>query len=141
MPDFAYRVVTAGGRSLRGVEEAASAAALERALSSRGLLPIEVRRSAGRRSSRSRFRSRRADVVEAIRYLATLVDADFPLDRALGTVARVVGRADVSQAVRAVRERVRSGATLADALAEQPRTFPRLAVGMTRAGERGRRGL
>ena len=137
MPDFAYRVVTAGGRTLRGVQEAASAAALERALSARGLFPIEVSAASGRRSPRRRFRSRRADVVEAIRYLATLVDAGFPLDRALGTVVRVVARADVAQALRTVREQVRSGATLADSLAEQPRTFPRLAVGMTRAGERG----
>ncbi|MEE9280667.1 MAG: type II secretion system F family protein [Myxococcota bacterium] len=90
-----------------------------------------------RRASPRGLRSRRADVVEAIRYLATLMSAGFPLDRALGTVARVVVRADVSGALRAVRERVRAGSELADALAERPRMFPRLAVGMTRAGERG----
>jgi type II secretory pathway component PulF len=65
------------------------------------------------------------------------VGAGFPLDRALGTVARVAARADVADAVTAVRARVRAGAPLADGLAEHPRIFPRLAVGMARAGERG----
>ncbi len=77
--------------------------------------------------------------VEAVRYLATLLDAGFPLDRALDAVSRVAVRADVADAVAAVRARVRAGASLADALAEHPRTFPRLAVGMARAGERGGR--
>jgi general secretion pathway protein F len=81
--------------------------------------------------------SRRADVVEAVRYLATLVEADFPLDRALATVARVAGREDVSETVLAVRARVRAGGRLGDALAEHPTFFPRVAVGMVQAGERG----
>lgn len=137
MPDFAYRVVTAAGRSLSGVEEAASVGALERALSDRGLYPIEVRAVTGARRSGRRFGSRRVAVVEAIRYLATLMGAGFPLDRALGTVGRVVRRDDVAAALATVRERVRSGTPLADAFAEQSRVFPRLAVGMARAGERG----
>jgi general secretion pathway protein F len=137
MPDFAYRVVTSAGRTLRGVEEAASASALEGAPAARGLYPIEMAVAAGRRTARRRFRSRRADAADSIRYLATLVGANFPLDRALGTVARVTARADVAEALGTVRERVRSGAALAEALGEQPGIFPRLAVGMTRAGERG----
>lgn len=137
MPDFAYQAFTAAGRAVRGVEEAASVAALERALLARGLHPLEVSVSQEAVGPRRRLRARRADVVESVRYLATLVDAGFPLDRALGTVARVAARDDVSKAVLAVRDRVRAGASLADAFEEQPRFFPRLAVGMARAGERG----
>ena len=40
-------------------------------------------------------------------------------------------------AVTDVRDRVRGGARLDDALAQHPRIFPRFAVGMVRAGERG----
>lgn len=137
MPDFAYRAATPAGRTLRGVEEAASAIALEDALRIRGLYPLEVSVAQQRRAARRGLRSRRADVVEAIRYLATLIAAGFPLDRALTTIARVVVRTDVADAIQTVRERVRAGALLADALAEQPRVFPRLAVGMARAGEQG----
>ena len=37
MPAFAYRAATADGAALHGVEQAATAAALERALAARGL--------------------------------------------------------------------------------------------------------
>jgi general secretion pathway protein F len=138
MPHYAYRAATLEGQTLRGVVDVASAAELERDLSARGLLLLEAAPTrAPNRQATSRFRRRRADVVEAIRYLASLLEAGFPLDRALGTVTKVVRRADVAGALDTVRERVRSGAPLADALAEQPTVFPRLAFGMARAGEQG----
>jgi general secretion pathway protein F len=139
VPSFAWRAADAAGRTLRGVEEAASPAALERTLGARGLYPLEVApapvREAGER--RGGGRGRRAEMVESIRYLATLLSAGFPLDRALGAVARVAGRNDVATAVAEVRARVRGGARLAEGMAEHPEIFPRFAVGMVRAGERG----
>jgi general secretion pathway protein F len=139
VPSFAWRAADAAGRTLKGVEEAASPAALERALGARGLYPLEVApapaRDAGER--RGGGRGKRAEMVESIRYLATLLSAGFPLDRALGAVARVAGRNDVAEAVAEVRTRVRGGARLAEGMAEHPDIFPRFAVGMVRAGERG----
>lgn len=141
MPAFAYRAATSAGRTVRGVEDAENAAALERSLGARGLYPLEVgaaaASSAAGAAGRGAFRSRRGDVVEAVRYLATLVGAGFPLDRALESVARVVGRRDTAEAVLDVRDRVRGGARLDEALAAQGGLFPRFAVGMVRAGERG----
>ncbi len=140
MPPFAYRAATAAGRTVRGVEEAESPAALERVLGQRGLYPLEVAPATARTAGegrRSGFRSRRGDVVEAVRYLAILMESGFPLDRALTSVARVVARKDVAAAVTDVRDRVRGGTRLDDALAQHPRIFPRFAVGMVRAGERG----
>jgi type II secretory pathway component PulF len=138
MPLYAYRAVTSQGASRQGREEATSPAALERALGGRGLLALHVTPAADASAPRRRrLYSRRADVVEAVRYLATLTGSGIPLDRVLGTVTRVAARADVAAALATVRARVRAGAHLADALAEQPRIFPRVVVGMTRAGERG----
>ncbi|HEX7119600.1 MAG TPA: type II secretion system F family protein [Longimicrobiales bacterium] len=141
MPVFRYRAAARDGGVLEGVEEAATALALQRSLGARGLYPLEVARAAphARRRRRSGFQSRGAATVEALRHLATLLDAGFPLDRALEAVSRVAARADVADAVAAVRSRVRAGATLADSLGEHARIFPRLAVGMARAGERGGR--
>jgi general secretion pathway protein F len=140
MPAFAYRAATAAGRTVRGVEDAESPAALERTLGSRGLYPLDVApatAAAAEPAARRAFRTRRADVVEAVRYLATLMEAGFPLDRALAAVSRVVARRDTAAAVLDVRDRVRGGARLDDALAAHPALFPRFAVGMVRAGERG----
>lgn len=138
MPTFTYRASNDSGRIESGRESAASARALERTLSERGLLPIQIAEVA--RAERARGdgrRSRRADVVQVIRYLATLTEAGFPLDRALGAAQRAAARADVAGTVQAVRDAVRSGSRLADALAAHPQVFPKLALGMVRAGERG----
>lgn len=137
MPQFAYRATTGGGHIVSGVRDAPSRPALERQLGASGLLVLSVADTPVVRRRPRTFRSRRAEVVEAIRYLATLVEAGFPLDRALATTIRVVGRRDVAKSLTAVRDRVRDGVEFAKALDEQRRVFPRLAVGMTRAGERG----
>jgi len=137
VPEFAYRAATPDGRIIRGVQEATSGPLLERQLSASGLLLLDVSTAPAARRTGRGFRSRRADVVEAVRYLATLIEAGFPLDRALGTTSRIVARRDVAQALLAARERVRSGVELATAFDEQGRIFPRLTVGMIRAGERG----
>jgi general secretion pathway protein F len=134
---FAYRAATSTGRTIGGTEEAGTPLELERALASRGLFPLDVTPAVAATRRRRGFHGRRADVVEAIRYLATLVEAEFPLDRALATVSRVAARQDVSEAVLAVRSRVRAGGRLGDALGEHPSFFPRIAVGMVQAGERG----
>jgi general secretion pathway protein F len=141
MPAFAWRAATSAGRTLRGVDDADTPAALERRLGERGLFALEVAPAAPRAASadrpRAAFRGRRAAVAEAVRYLATLLEASFPLDRALAAVGRVVARRDVAEAIDDVRERVRGGARLDVALAAHPAVFSRFAVGMVLAGERG----
>lgn len=150
MTRFDYRAANAHGTRFTGVEDAPSALLAERALRDRGLFPLEVTAAVAAGAGaddpdeppgrlgwlRAALRSRRADATQATRYLATLLSAGFPLDRALSSVARVTGSPEVRQAVHAVRARVRAGAHLADALAEHPGLFSNFAVGMTRAGER-----
>lgn len=140
MPAFAWRAATPAGRTLRGVEDADNATAVERRLGERGLYALEVAPAAATAADdrpRGAFRGRRADVAEAVRYLATLLEAGFPLDRALAAVSRVVARRDVAGAVLDVRDRVRGGARLDEAMTAHASIFPRFAVGMVRAGERG----
>lgn len=140
MPRFAYEAVNAAGRTVTGVQEAPSGDEAERALRDRGLRPLALDVDDGRGELEDVGRTgRRADVAGAFRYLATLLEAGFPLDRALGTVRGLVGRDDVAAALSEVREGVRSGDTLSEALEDREDVFPRIAVGMVRAGERGGR--
>lgn len=140
MPTFAYRAADAQGRTLRGVEEAASAGALESLLARRGLFALEVRAPAAEGDAprrRSPFASRRNDVTDFFTTFAALLQAGLPLDRSLEVGVRGAARADVAEAVTAARRRVREGGRLADGLAEHPRLFPAVAVGLIRAAERG----
>jgi general secretion pathway protein F len=146
VPAFSYRAATRQGAVLDGTEDAPSAAVAERALRRRGLVPLRLEPAAAQvgltatgagAPTLASLRSPRADVARVVRYLAALVSAGFPLDRALGTAERVAGHPAVRAALHGVRARVRAGAVLADALAEHPRVFPEVAAGVVRAGERG----
>lgn len=138
---FAYRAVTAEGRTLRGIEDAASSVALERTLSARGLYALHVtptRAGPSARQNRRHWRtSCRVDVADAVATLATLSEAGLPLERALDVAVRGAATVQVRAALETARRRIHEGSTLADALAEHGRLFPPIAQGLVRAGERG----
>jgi general secretion pathway protein F len=69
------------------------------------------------------------------RALAALLPAGMPLTQSLDAASQVTG-GDVQRVIGVVRSRVERGEMLADALAEHPRVFPPIYVGMVRAGER-----
>ncbi|MFQ5466686.1 MAG: type II secretion system F family protein [Kiloniellaceae bacterium] len=87
-----------------------------------------------------RWRARRMarqDVVSFTRELATLLQAGLPLDRALSIMLELAVTPPVRDVTDAIREAVRGGATLADAMQVHPEVFPNYYVGMVRAGEAG----
>jgi len=69
------------------------------------------------------------------RQLATLLGAGVQLVDALGTLSEQSVRPALKRILSQVRERVREGSSLADALANHGATFSDLYVGMVRAGE------
>ncbi|MFQ6017537.1 MAG: type II secretion system F family protein [Kiloniellaceae bacterium] len=144
MPRFSYKAVSPDGEVIEGETEAASRQALVDRLHSQGHVPIraEERRRAGPRrlSVPSPFRARRAtakDVVLLTQELATLLQAGLPLDRALTIMSDLARPGPVRTLIDRIRDRVRGGATLADALEAYPHVFPNYYAGMVRAGEAG----
>jgi general secretion pathway protein F len=71
------------------------------------------------------------------RELATLLQAGLPLDRALTVLAQLSQAGPVRTMIERLREKVRGGSTLADALSAYPDSFPNFYAGMVRAGEAG----
>ena len=135
MPAFAFLAVDPNGRRIRGIEEAASDAALAHGLEARGLLVVEVAERADA-EQRSGFRGgQRQAVLEVTRAVAALLTAGLPLARALGAAAHVA-TGDAAAATQTVRSRVERGESLASALGAYPALFSPLYVGLVRAGER-----
>ena len=137
MTAFTYRAVTAGGKRIRGREEAHSAQSLVSSLGTRGLIVLDV--AAGQEdveATSSGFRFRRsAGVLEMTRAIAALLPAGLPLARSLTAVSNL-STGELAKAVAGVRARVERGDTLAGALADHPRFFSPIYVGVIRAGER-----
>jgi len=98
LPVYSYRALSAGGRLVNGTESATSPKAAKVELLRRGFHLIDVSADVlPPPSRRTRFtgRNRNADVADAVRYLATLVEAELPLDAALQLAADAASRHDV----------------------------------------------
>ncbi len=145
MPRFAYKAVSSDGEIIEGETQAPNRQAVIDRLHADGHVPIraeESRRSAAVKKAglSELFRPRavrREDLLLITRELATLLQAGLPLDRGMSVMLELAPAGPVRDLVEEVREKVRGGATLADALADQQEVFPNYYVGMVRAGEAG----
>ncbi|HUG26109.1 type II secretion system F family protein [Piscinibacter sp.] len=138
MPTFAYRAVDATGRRTRGRISGSTLVSATRELETRGLLPIDVQEAAASAQSASGMGfgfGRRRAVLDFTRGVAALLPAGMPLSRAL-KAATVTVSESARPALDQVRMRVERGEELAAALAEHPRLFSPLYIGVVRAGER-----
>lgn len=144
MPTFRYKAVTPPGEVLEGLMEAASQAAVIDHLRGQGLLPIRAEeRGAGslgdwlNRELGGRKGLSRADMVLTIRELGMLLRSGLPLDQALQVLATYTEKEGTRLLINGILEKVRGGASLADAFAADAGSFDRFTIGMVRAGEAG----
>lgn len=145
MAVFAYRGLSTEGRSVSGVIDADSARAAREKLRSSGIFPTEINEEraaaaapAGQPREWKLFQRRgmsASDLALLSRQLGSLLGAGVQLVDALGALSQQASRANVKRMLSQVRERVREGMPLADALSAHPETFSELYVGMVRAGE------
>jgi general secretion pathway protein F len=131
---FSYRAATPHGRVERGTIRADSADAARALLSSRGLFPLELHREQAH--DRGATRMRADDLALGLRVLATLLESDLPLTKAMGAMDALVPPAWRS-ALPAIRDSVRQGSSLAAALAAAPIGIPPVVIGLVQAGEAG----
>lgn len=135
LAQFRYRAARVDGQLVEGVTQAASREAVLEDLRRQQLYPMQVDEARRAAAAPSRRLGRSAAVVLWTRNTATLLGARVSLDRTLAFTAQHAGHDGLAAAVREVRRSVHGGATLADALARQPRYFDALFVAMVAAGE------
>lgn len=134
MPLFAYRALTAGGRTTAGVVDADSRGGAWEALRARGVYPTELAEQDGTARAHS-ARVPTTELAAVVRQLALLVQAGIPIAEALDAAAEVTAHPALLQALTRAHAAVREGRPLADGLAESPRVFPTLLRDVVRAGE------
>ena len=145
MPSFRWSAVTPGGEVMHGVTEAADRASVVERLQRQGQVVLRAEPADGRWRLGDLLQIElggrrgidRATLGEVTRELAIMLGAGQDLDRALRFVVENVGNTRARAILAEVRDKVRSGSSLAVALAAEPRSFSRLYVGLVRAGEAG----
>ena len=142
MPLFEYKAVAPSGETVQGTMEAPTLDLVILKLQEAGNIPLQAKESGsggfslggfslGRRGMNSR------EVGEFTQQLSTLLGAGLPLDRSLQVLLDLSENERIKRTVAEIRDRVREGGSLSDALDEQHGAFNRLFVNMVRAGEVG----
>ncbi|HSQ79640.1 MAG TPA: type II secretion system F family protein [Casimicrobiaceae bacterium] len=150
MPLFSYRAVSASGDVSSGELEAANESEIVDRLRDQGLMPMQIAQALGAaRPSGARgkvasgarwFQGRRVThdhVLSITRELATLLRAGLPLDRALELLISLAPTLPVAVMLQGVRDEVRGGKALSQALDARREIFSRFYINIVRAGEAG----
>jgi general secretion pathway protein F len=151
MPLYRYKAVSAGGEVATGELDAANESEIVDRLRDQGLMPMQVVAAVpgasratparGAASARRRWFEPKhvtADQLMAMtRELATLLRAGLPLDRALETLISLASTPAVAAMLQGIRDDVRGGKALSQALDARRETFSRFYVNIVRAGEAG----
>ncbi len=139
MPTFEYEALDGAGQSKRGVVTAETARRARMELRRLKLTPISISAaSEGRRSGGQKQRPprvSRSELPAVTRQLSVLLGAGTPLEEALGAIALQSDNQRVRARLLGVRERVTEGRRFADALSEDPKSFPDLYRAVVAAGE------
>ena len=141
MAVFTYKAVGANASAITGLIVADTPREARDSLRAQGLVVHEVtpRPAASEGSPLAGFfrRGRRADaarVTPFIREMATLLGVGIPLVEALDTI-QTQHRGRFAAAILTLRDRIASGASLADAMRQQPEVFDELCVQIAQVGE------
>jgi general secretion pathway protein F len=142
MPVYDYKGVSAQGKNVSGVQDGESLKAVKAKLKKEGVIVLEIREGSSMRAARHGAASftfgnrvKLGDLANATRQLATLLSSGLPLMDALSVLVEQEETPGLKAALSSVRDSVREGSSLADALKANPKAFSQLYINMVSAGE------
>jgi type IV pilus assembly protein PilC len=139
VPNFHYRAARPDGTIIETNVEGETPRAIRLQLEAQGLLVLDLSGSGGTRQgialrTRQRPLALRDFLVFNQEFLA-LVKAGLPMLRCFDLLNNRTGQAGFQQALQAVRESIRGGSAISEAMAMHPTYFPELYQASLRAGE------
>ncbi|MBL6986086.1 MAG: type II secretion system F family protein [Methylobacter sp.] len=140
---FAYKAVNSLGETEEGIRDALDEQQLIAMLQAEGYIPIRVipasaKSFLGVRLGIKQSKLSQKDIALFTSELATLLESGLPLDKSLLVLIDLTEDNErVTKLIGRVLEKVKGGATLADALEKQSGIFSKFYLNMIRAGEAG----
>jgi len=140
MERFFYEAIDVQGRRIIDSDTANDRESLLLSLQSQGL--VVVRWLEGERPRRFQLTRRgrslkSGELLQLTKELSHLLKSGLPLDRALSIIGESAPSANVKTVVAQIKEAIRGGRSLSEAVAEKPGDFSELYVNMVRVGEVG----
>jgi len=140
MFSFQYKAATTDGSVVDGVLTGDSREHVISQLQALGQIPIRVEQAGTHGKSRL-LRWRRArqvteqQLADSTRDLATLLRAGLPLDSALDIMTSLANGSPLERLLSKIRQRIKHGSSLADAMEQQGNLFSPFYISLLRAGE------
>ena len=140
MAQFIYKALTPAGEQLEGQMEAATRAEVIGKIQAAGNIPVTAKELGSGFSFENLLAYRKKvtqkQVGEFTDQLATLLNSGMPIERSLSVMIDLIDDERLRVMVEQIRDKVRGGGTLSDALEEQ-HVFTNMYTNMVRAGEMG----
>src|SRR4030043_123371 len=142
MAQYPYKAATLDGQTVEGFMDGRDEENIVQNLHRLGYIPIRITSTQEKRPSLrlSSFLPRRVGLKNLLTFtqeLSTLISAGLPLDRSLSILGSLTENERLGETVKDVLKRIEGGNSLAEALGNHPRIFPKLYVNMVKAGETG----
>ena len=146
MPQYAYTAMDSKGKEQKGRINAESEAAAVSELKQKGMFPTSVKAVVSAKKAKKAGGSgfnmalgpmviKRKELTVLTRQLAILLSAGLPLIRSLRTLEKQAANPAVRVVLSRTADTVEGGATFAEALSQNPKSFDKLYLNMVRAGE------
>jgi type II secretory pathway component PulF len=139
MPRFEYIAINSAKKTEKGTVTAESAFAARKNLRGRGLHPTDVkqiRMETAQTTVRDLFaKSGKKEIAGFTKELATMLNAGIKLTDALNVLTLQVTNPRLRAAVTEIRDRVVTGESFADSIAEYEQFFDIIYISMVRVGE------
>jgi len=146
MPSYTYVARDQAGRKVKGEIEAEDERAVISRLRPKKLIVISVKKKSGlagvgkkELSQISIFKPgiKTRDIIVTFRQFATLINAGLPIVQSLDILIEQTQNITLRETLIGVREDIKAGVYLSDALARHPKAFSPLICNLIRAGETG----
>ena len=134
---FRYQACDPGGKLSAGRISAESRAEALSKLRAQALMPVKLEPAVGEVEKRTGRKIAAEDLADFTNSLAILTEARVPLDKALSLLRGISAKEEVKNLVVSLRQDVKEGKSLAEAMARFPRAFSPLYISLVKAGEAG----
>jgi general secretion pathway protein F len=138
MPIYEYRGITREGKPVRGLLDADGFSGARDRLKGQGIYLQELRGTGGGRGKKGlslAFLKRRSVLTSVTRQLSFLLGAAIPVDSAFEGVIDQAEDGDVKQMLVDIKEKIKEGKTVSQALSQYPEYFNAMYVSTVHAGE------
>jgi len=134
---YNYQACDVEGKIKEGQLNAESEQEVVTNLQNQQLIPLKIEQQPESINLFKRQSIKTKDVIDFTDGLCTLVEAQVPLDRALGLLEGITEKQVVRELIENLRRDVKEGKSLAEALQTRPDIFSRMYINMVHAGEEG----